>query len=429
VRRTTHVRTMNHRRAAEIADERVGLLFCFLCASAVNWSAVPVAAASVALPLSPLSQADNFIDDAWLLLTRDAQMKPIERLVIKDQAIEHFEESRAWVTVDLAQCVALLHVPAENDDSAASWNRSRGLVMLADGQRLPGEALLGAAQETDALAWNHPWLGRVDVPLKLIESVLFEPDAVAPPVGEDDAVLLGNGDIQQGIVTAIGDPVKIEIGEGSDRRIIDIPIARIVAIHMIAPRQAGAGKRVWFNEGTVLDVQSIVVEHDGLVRMSGGALANGTQPPRVSMDEIAAILFDRQRLLPLASQTPARVDGPPTRYTLPRPTAREPDAPLGLSMMEFSGPITVRYALPAGCERFLAEAELPRQARAWGDCELIVRSDDEEVFRAKLSAATPSASINVPLKGRELTIEIAAGAHGPIQDLVRLHRSLLLKGR
>jgi hypothetical protein len=401
-----------------------------LAAAASIVLSVAQAAAAATLPLSPLAQDDNLLDGAWLLLTRDAQMKPIERLVIKDQAIEHFEESRAWVTVDLAQCVALLHVPArEDDDSAAGWNRSRGLVVLADGQRLPGEALLGAAQETDALAWSHPWLGRVDVPLKLIESVLFEPDAVAPPVGQDDAVLLANGDIQQGIVTAIGDPVKIEIGEGADRRIIDIPIARIVAIHMIAPRQSGAGKRVWFNEGTVLDVQSIVVEHDGWVRMSGGALANGTQAPRVSMDEIAAILFDRQRLLPLASQTPARVDGPSTRYTLPRPAPLQPDAPLDLSSMEFSGPITVRYALPAGCERFLAEAELPREARQWGDCELIVRSDDEEVFRAKLSAATPTASINVPLKGRELTIEIAAGAHGPIQDVVRLHRPLLLKSK
>jgi hypothetical protein len=329
------------------------------------------------------------------------------------------------------------------------------MLVLATGERLPGEAVVGAQAAADTLAWSHPWLGRIDVPFKLIESVLLRPGAVAPPAGKGDVVLLANGDRQEGFVTAIGDPVTIEVsgggagaGGGATSQSLNIPLDRVTAITMIAPKQAGKGRRVWFGEGTVLDVQSIAVGDDGYVRLGGGSLIGaggvvgdaagagddddaGPQPPRIPLAEVAGVLFDREAMIPLASIAPSRVEGPATRYVLPRPNTSDPDAALGLSAIEFSGPIVARYAVPAGCQRFIAEVELPRAARAWGDCDLIVRSDDEEVFRAHLSSATPTASINVPLParggGRELTIELAAGAHGPIQDLVRLHRPMLLK--
>jgi hypothetical protein len=277
----------------------------------------------------------------------------------------------------------------------------------------------------------------VDVPFKLIESVVFQSDAAAPPAGNLDVLLLGNGDRKTGLVTAIGDEVVFEEGEPGQSTTLKIPLDRVVAVTMVAPKQQGKGRRVWFAEGTVLDVQSAAVGSDGYVRLSGGTLIAGgnsaagsaTQPPRVGLSDVAAVLFDREALVPLASLPPSRVEGPPTRYTLPKPQALDPDAALGLSSIEYSGPLVARYAIPAGCQRFIADAELPREDRSWGDCELVVRSDDQQVFRAHLTGAAPAATINVPLKGRELTIEITAGGHGPIQDLVRLHRPMLLKGK
>jgi hypothetical protein len=369
------------------------------------------------------------------------------------------EPDRGWVTLDLQQCIALLNPDAESGSRPA-----RGLLMLADGQRLPGEAVTAVEPPVpDTLAWNHPWIGRIDVPFKLIAAVLLTDDAVAPPQGSADVVLTVNGDRQEGFITAIGDPVTIEVtpATGTDGALatpqsVNIPLDRVVAITMVAPRQPGVGRRVWFAEGTVLDVQSVAVGDDGYVRMSGGALLgsaataggeknvsaaggaannrrNANQPPRVGISDIAAMLFDREALVPLALLPPVRVEGPSTRYLLPKPALLDPDAALGLSTIEYSGPLVVRYALPAGCQRFIASAELPREMREWGDCELIVRIDDEQVFRTHLSAQTPTAAINAPLPakgaGRELTIEITAGAHGPIQDLVRLRRAMLLKGK
>lgn len=398
--------------------------------------------ATLAAPPKPDNDANiERGEGSFLLVTRDAQVREIRLAAISDQSMVIMDANRGWVTLDLKQCVALLGHDAASSESTA--RPARGMVVLADGQRLPGEAVTGAKAPADTLAWNHPWLGRIDVPFNLIASVLLAADAVAPAPGNADVVLTANGDRQEGLVTAIGEVVTLDVGEGANRQAVNIPLDRVTAITMIAPRQAGSGRRVWFTEGTVLDVRSIAVGDDGYVRMTGGTLlaqdsggggpvgANqpSTAPPRVGLSDIAAMLFDRDTLLPLASLTPSRVEGPATRYVLPRPALLEPDAALGLSTIEFSGPLVTRYALPAGCQRFIAEAELPRDMREWGDCELIVRSDDEQVFRAHLNAMTPMASINAPLKGRELTIEVTAGAHGPIQDLVRLHRPMLLKGK
>ena len=383
---------------------------------------------------------DDRAGDSFLLVTRDFKVQRVQLAAINDQSVVIMQDDRGWVTLDLKQCIALLNAADE-----APVRPARGMVLLADGQRLPGEAVVGAEPAPDTLAWNHPWLGRVDVPFKLIESVLFSPDAVAPAPGNADVVLLANGDKQEGFVTAIGDPVTIEVSTGgaaAASQALNIPLERVTAITMIAPRQTGKGRRIWFSEGTVLDVHSIAVGDDGYVRLGAGGLvgagmggaaavnpAAGPQPPRIPLNEVAGVLFDREAMIPLASIALSRVEGPATRYVIPRPVTSDPDAALGLSAIEYSGPIVARYALPAGWQRFVADAELPRDARTWGDCELVVRSDDEEIFRAHLSGATPAASINVPVKGRELTIEVAAGAHGPIQDLVRLHRPMLLKGK
>lgn len=407
--------------------------------------AAPVrSAAPPSYPTSPQVGADE-ADSSLLLVTRDFQLRPIRLAAINDQSLVMMESDRGWVTLDIKQCIALLNPQADRGSRSA-----RGLLMLADGQRLPGEAITNAAAITpDTLAWNHPWLGRVDVPFRLISAVLLTPDAIAPVPGNADVVMTVNGDKQEGFVTAIGDPVTIEVvpaagvAAPATPQTINIPLDRVTAISMIAPRQAGTGRRMWFAEGTVLDVQTIAVGEDGYVRMGGGSLlgaasaasassdsrGRATQPPRIGMADISAMLFDRDALMPLSLVPPARVEGPATRYVLPRPALLDPDASLGLSTIEYSGPLVVRYALPAGCQRFIADAELPRTMRAWGDCELIVRSDDHEVFRGRLNAQTPTAAVNVPLRGSELTIEIAPGAHGPIQDLVRLHRPMLLKGK
>ncbi|MHC4082782.1 MAG: hypothetical protein ACYSU2_15835, partial [Planctomycetota bacterium] len=90
------------------------------------------------------------------------------------------------------------------------------------------------------------------------------------------------------------------------------------------------------------------------------------------------------------------------------------------------GPISVQYQLPAGSAYLSAEAALPVKARSWGDCELVIREDDQQIFSTRLNAERPSAVIGLPLDGSRLTVEVTEGSGGPVQDQVVLLRALVL---
>ncbi len=331
------------------------------------------------------------------------------------------EDGGSWVSVSRQRCVALL-----NTDALIAPRR-QGWLQLADGQHFPGQALSGARVTDDVLVWSQSsWLGRMEVPLEDIGSVLFHGSAEVPPPGDADVLLLANGDLVEGFITALGDPVSLELANSDDDTAsIDLPLGRVHAVRMVTPPQKPAGRRLWLIDGTVVDVKQILLGDDGFYRLEGVPFTEEA-PQRVSIDGVAAVLFDQDSLVPFADLRPRRIEGPPTRYIVPAPKSLDDQAPLGLSPMEFRGPITVQYVLPTGARYFAAEAELPPVARAWGDCVLIVRDDDRTVFTARLNAEAPVATIGVRLSGSTLTVEITEGAAGPIHDQVVLLRSLIL---
>lgn len=361
--------------------------------------------------------------DEFLLVRRNAPVQAVRITEINDQYVEHLPVDGDWQRIRLDDCIAVLN------PRVSPQPRGKGMLALADGQRLPGEAVASAKDHGDSLAWSHPWLGRVDVPLRLIRSVRLAEHIEAPAPGQEDVVLLVNGDRQEGLVLSLGDPIELEIARDGRRQTIHIPLNVVAAATLIAPPLAPSGRRIWFDEGTVMDVQSLAVGPDKYVRLMGPSLTSGTQPTQVVLNQVAAILFNPGAMVSLASLAPTRVEAPATRYVVPRPLALEPGAPLALSPLEFRGPITVRYSLPAEAQRFSAEAELPRESREWGDFELVVRTNDDELFRTRLNREHPAASINVHITGRELTIELTSGAYGPIQDHLVLHRAMLLMRR
>ncbi len=277
------------------------------------------------------------------------------------------------------------------------------------------------------LAWNHAWLGRIEVPLDLVRSVRFRGPSVALTGGDEDRVLLANGDLLEGFIVALGDPLALEAHaqEQEQRQIIEIPLDRVLAVEMVAADQPARGSRVWLHDGTVIDVNSIRVGEDGFVHLVSPWLEDRSDP-ELRIEQVAAILFRARGMVPLALLETGRIAGPLDRFRLPPPRRLDPEAPLGLSPIELRGPLIVHYPLPEGCRRFAAEAILPEADRNWGDLELLVKDDDQVVFRTQLNGQSPRASINVPVRGAELTIELTEGRYGPIQDRVQLERAMLL---
>ncbi|MHC5022307.1 MAG: hypothetical protein ACYTGG_00150 [Planctomycetota bacterium] len=334
--------------------------------------------------------------------------------------IEYRDGQDAWAATPLADSLALLSM-----DIVPAPIRS-GYLVLVNGQRIPGAAISNPDPAEEVVVWNHPWLGRMNVPLTQVESVVFKAGVEPPAAAQTDVVLLGNGDRWEGFVTALADPITIAVETDGELHDVLIPLSRAVAVTMVAPRQDPRGRRVWLRDGTVLDVESIVLGADRYVRLAGTLSAGGGSEVEVQLDDVVAIRFDPDRMRPLSALKPTRVEGPITRFELPRPRTLDPDAPLDLGRVSYRGPIVVRYALPIGCRRFAAVAALPESARDWGDVVLVIRDNDTEVFRVRLNGSRPAAPINVALSGAELTIELEPGRRGPIQDRVTLERAMLL---
>jgi len=358
-----------------------------------------------------------------LIIRRPAQITIAEVHEITEQHIKFWRVGEGDTTIDVSECVALV------DANARVKYADRGLLVLADGQRLPGEAISGAKSGANVIVWSHRKFGRMEVPIGLVRSVSFSSTEAPAPAHAMDVMVMTNGDKVEGVITSLGDPVTLTLGSSPGGRVISQPVDRVATVSMVSPDRPLKGKRVWLTDGTVADVMQIRLGLDGFVRVTlAGAIAGELQH-NLAMADIRAVLFDASGTTPLASLDPSSIDGPRTRYELPAPIVRDLGAPIGLSPIEFSGPLTVRYALPKGPLEFVADAILPASDRAWGDLEVVILNDDREVFRERLNANRPAAAVRLLLTGSEMTIRIEEGANGPLQDKVVFEHALLMNAR
>ncbi|MCZ6834550.1 MAG: hypothetical protein O7G85_02135 [Planctomycetota bacterium] len=358
----------------------------------------------------------------YLLIQDELRIQHIRLVEIRGDSLVHLKDG-LWITVDLNECIAILHTKKKSSRSV------EGVLVLTDGQRFPGVPASVFDQTDGELNWNHRWLGRLDIPLDDIQSVVFQPGATVPEPGDGDVLRLVNGDRFDGFIVSLHDPVEIEVDNDGERQLTEVPRSNVASVRMVSRPRKGTSRRVWFDNGTVLDVDTIEVGDDGFVQLNSTWLSTGTKPIPVKLAELDSILLDPDRLLALATLEPSRVEGPASRYTLTRPERLNPDAALNLSAIEFRGPILARYSLPPDCRRFATRATIPPDSRHWADFDLIIRINDDEVFKTRMNSENPSVEINIPLDGVELTIELTEGGHGPIQDHVIFEYPMLLLQR
>lgn len=380
-------------------------------------AALAVAVLALAFPAGAQSASD---DDQFMLIRNDLSRLNVRIGSLDNQKLHYMDPGRGWRAVALDQCVALIRPDARPHQPA------NGFVKLADGQVLPGAALSNADPDSDALVWNHPWIGRMVLPLDSISSVVFSTGASPPTARASDVVLLANGDQLAGFVVELGDPVVIEVESPDGPSMITLPVERVAALTLVTPEKSSDRRRVWFEDGTIVDVQRLLIGDDGYMRLwPAPAGSNALQAER-PLRTVAGVFFRSDAMTPLATLEPASVRGPESRYTIPAPQQLQADAVGHLSPIEFRGPLEVRYMLPAGARRFAAVAVLPESSRLWGDFELIIECDGRELFREHLTPGRPSASINVPITGRDFVIRMNPAAHGPIQDRLVLQQAMFL---
>lgn len=357
-----------------------------------------------------------------LLIADDCSVSSVEFVELTDTSLVHMDGESGWRTVPLSEYIGFISTGA-----AIRQPTPRGQLRLVDGQVIPGSILSNPDSDTDTVAWNHPWLSRIEVPLDQVAAILVAADAVMPEIGRSDVVVLGNGDRYEGFIVDIGDPLSLDVdqADGSISR-LTIPLDRVSAIGLVAQSRPPANRRVWFTDGTILDVRHFRVGDDGLVRLQS-VWASGSDEVEMPFIRIAGALFAPGRLTPLASLRVAEVTGPAHRYVIPHPRASVEPTPLDLADISMHGTQVARWQLPNDITRFAASAELPEHARIWGDFDLVVRVDGMERARVHMNSSMPSAEINIAVDGgSQLEIEITEGARGSVQDEVVLRRAMLL---
>lgn len=384
--------------------------------------------------------------------TRDAESQPV-RLALAD-CLAIFRDERAVIVTP-------------------------GALLLADGQRFPGEAI---ARDAGGLSWRHRWLGESLIDLDRTRYILLTAGAPLPIASSSDLIVLANGDRIEGVIGSLGATVTIDrnLGKSGDAaaaartggaaaaaaELTEVPLVRIASIGLVTPPATATGPRLWTLDGTIVDAMPMATDDREIVEvrraLSNTANAGGSagtseaiitpaaafEAPKPAKDGAAKIATDRRRTRAMTQRTedllgfapdPARIvaladlrpielraSGTTPRISIAPPLHAAGLWPVGLAPVTLRGPTIVRYEMPArGCT-MIAEVRVADPDPRWTEFELILRDDGKEIFRASMDSASAATSLVVKLASERLEIEVTEGTRGPIRDAVEFRRAMVV---
>jgi hypothetical protein len=287
----------------------------------------------------------------------------------------------------------------------------------------------------DAVAWQHPALGRIELPLESITRLIMPGAAIdGPPVRTADGadeLLLANGDVLSGFILAIGPTTSVETEAGN---IVDLPIDRVAAALLANPSKPMSGTMIWLDDGSAFPAEALTATDSSGIRLT---LAGG-ESIEYDPQTLRAIAFEAAGILPLSELKPEDQVALGGRvFVEPIRTVRHPDdlafssGPILNALdIEMPGPMSVSWTLPSGVQRFAGTVALADVSGGWGDCEFSIAIDGERVFSTRLYKDQPIAAYNIEVQGAlELSVTVDPGNFGPVRDRVVLHRPLLQVSR
>ena len=315
------------------------------------------------------------------------------------------------------------------------------LVTLTDGQVWEADILDGGS---DDLSLRVRWLGRVDVPLDVVRSVVMvggEADAfdarifgaLDEEMGGLDSVALENGDVVRGTVLSIGDVVEVEGDSGTVR----VGRSSVRRIGLVNPGLGAPPMRVWFSSGSVIGARGFggggasgwvieavrgdvdkgdLVELGKVVVSDGGAVLVGVE-------------FSPNRLVAFSSlEVDGYVPEGGRRWTV-GPGVYPGGSRLGLDDVVFPGPMVARFVLPDGAVRVSGVFRAGEKAGAWTDCRVRLEQGGEVLWEGRIRRGAEAGAFSVKVDGGEdLTVRVSAGAYGPVEDRVVLGLGWVLLG-
>jgi len=304
----------------------------------------------------------------------------------------------------------------------AAESTSKGLLVLVDGQRIPGTL----DNRQGIATWVSLWCAPRTIAIDEVRSLSFG-RSTPPQATNTDVIQLKNGDRISGLITAIApEAVTIDVGTGADAT-VSIGIDTITAMSLVGPTKPHSGARIWLADGTVIDGPLVSWSGADYLRMIGVA---GAKIPTLTVprDRVLAVQSTPQSAIPLASLVP--VSSVPKgcegmRFITSTPLAAPGTWSLDAPPLEIEGPVILSYPALVEKHRLIAVACRSTTSRKAGIVDLVIRSAGKELLRERLDTDRARVEIRVDLLAAPFDIELQPADGSAVGDMVVLERAVL----
>lgn len=403
------------------------------------WAGVAaICAGLLTLALAPAAGAAT----PAVMVDRELGVEPVRVTTLVDDRITYFDAERRLQRASVERFVQLrgIGVSAPRRVASAAVPPAEGAVLvLTDGQRIAGRwagavdaADAGEAEPGEMLAWRHPTVGTVTVPLDRVRgwgaaepvtAASAEAERDGPPT--QDRAVLTNGDVIGGFVVAVTEAGVSIQPDGADEP-IDLAAERVAKVMLAnpdAPRDREHHTLV-LHDGSALEVSGLTLRRETFSFRS--VLAESEADHELEAARVARVDFTGtgRRLVPLIGQ-PRQVSGGEVFGVTMRPWIEN-------GTLRLHAPVRVTFDLPSGATRVAGIAELatgpdaPPELLDWANFELRIDVGDDQPVRHHLHGENPAAALNLPISGRHLEIELIDGPNGPVLDRMRLRHAVVL---
>lgn len=311
------------------------------------------------------------------------------------------------------------------DGAAVMQRTAPGLLVLQDGQRLPGSI----EERNGQVAWRSPWCAPRPMDLDGIRGLVIG-DGEPPEAADADVVILRNGDRQQGVVTSIGArTLSLEQDSPAGRGTVTIPLDAVVSVGLAGPVQPRSGVRAWVADGSVIDGPRAAWLGSDYLQLPGvpGARTESITIPRPA---VMAVQMDPAAAIPLCGLVP-EVTVPPgmegLRYDTPAPSSRAGSWALGAAPVDVEGPVLLSYAAPPFPARLVATAHRAGTVRAAGDVDLVVRAAGRELARERLDPSRARTELRIDLPAEPFELMLVPVGTSAAGCFVSLDRAVLYR--
>ena len=377
----------------------------------------------------------------FMIITEEDQPQPVQLLSIQNGGIDVLDPDSGHQTHPTSTCLALTRPGPRSNNSEFSY------IQLKDGQVFFGRP--GDTSTPDNIVLNHQWFGEMHIPVDRVHTIMFNKSDVKPEPDVDgfDQVVLLNGDELSGFVSALSDPLLVEVDLGGETEMVRVPWSRIASIRLFGDLESPTFPMLWLEDGTIVTLRDVVVDDDWRLEsnshnfsvaeghgFAGDSSGDNDEHPgggknvaSPTISDIHAIVFSDRSIHALGAEDQPTIHKPDMRITDPGPFSLDTSAILGLSPLSVSGPTSMSWAIPEGVDTFRATARLTKSMMAWGNLDIEVSINGKSITRVHMDADSPEAFLFIPLEAGEMTITLHEALNGPVQDTVIFEYPMFFK--